>query len=211
MDKAGPSRVTPPPTRPGALKRPVDSGKEKGSMRPTTPPKASSPATPQEKLSEANAAAGSGFQPKATPKSPPPIGLSPVSSPTTPAASVKEKSESPGRSGDSQAKSEKREKSRSPLGRRPQGAKQRARFAKGNYGDQRVRFANPIDNRGRDGRADKGGGKGKEKSPGKGKGKVKGKQKSKSKEKSKGKDREKGPRENRSRSPGGGDGKKKEN
>lgn len=142
MDKAGPSRVTPPPTRPGALKRPVDSGKEKGSMRPTTPPKASSPATPQEKLSEANAAAGSGFQPKATPKSPPPIGLSPVSSPTTPAASVKEKSESPGRSGDSQAKSEKREKSRSPLGRRPQGAKQRARFAKGNYGDQRVRFAN---------------------------------------------------------------------
>lgn len=59
MDKAGPSRVTPPPSRPGALKRPVDSAKEKGSMRPTTPPKASSPATPQEKLSEANATAGS--------------------------------------------------------------------------------------------------------------------------------------------------------
>ena len=214
MDKAVPSRVTPPPARPGALKKPQESpSREKGSVRPVTPPKANSPVTPPATVKTTAATAGTGVVPTPTPKSPPPIGLSPCTSPTTPEGSMREKSESPGKSGDSKGSEEKREKSRSPLGRRPQGAKQRARFAKGNYGDQRVKFADPIDNRDRGGGAGKGDGSGKGKASGKGKGKSKNKGKTKGKQKSKGKDKGRQDRPNRSqgagaRPPGGGGGKR---
>ena len=201
----------PPPTRPGALKKPMGSA-EKGAMAPITPPKAGSPATSPARASTAAATAGSGVIPTPTPKSPPPIGLSPASSPTTPPPSSKEKSSSPGKGGESTEGSErKRKRSRTPLSRRPQGKKQRARFEKGNYGDQRVKFANPIDNRGQGGDSERRGGKDKGKQPGKGKGKSKGKSKGKPKGKGKDKSKKEDAKQKESRAPGGGDGKEKKN
>lgn len=197
-DKAGPSRVTPPPVRQSALKRPTEDAKKKGEARPVTPPKAGSPVTPPKEVVAADP--GSGVSPKATPKSPPPVGLSPTSSPTTPPASPREKSESQS-PGAGSAGDGARKKSRSPLGRRPQGSKQRAKFAKGQFGDQRVSFANPIDNRSTKGDTGKGGGKGKDKQKGKGKSKnkwKKGKQKNKDKDQrqgNRGQDRDSPPRD----------------
>ena len=169
-----------------------------------TPPKAGSPASPPGGVKTTAATDGCGGTPKGSPKSPTPIGLSPISSPTTPEGSLRGKSESPGKSGDSGGSGEKRDKSRSPLGRRPQGAKQRARFAKGNYGDQRVKFRDPIDDRDQDGGAGKGDGSGKGKPSGKGKGKNKSKGKAKGKQKNKGK--EKGRQGKQDKRSGGGGG-----
>lgn len=211
MDRAGPSRVTPsPPPRPGALKKPMGST-EKGAMAPVTPPKAGSPATSPARASSTAATAGTGVIPKPTPKSPPPIGLSPASSPTTPPPSVRGKSSSPGKGGESTEGSEgrKKKRSRTPLRRRPPGKKQRAQFAKGNYGDQRVKFANPIDNRGQGGDNERKGGKDKGKQPGKGKGKSKGKSKGKPKGKGKDKPKKDDSKQMGSRAPGGGDGREK--
>ena len=212
MDKAGPRRVTPPPTRPGALKKPAEVVAPKEVARPVTPPKAGAPSTPPGTVASAAATAGSGVTPKPTPRSPPPIGLSSASSPTTPPRSERETSGSPGKSGESEESKGGRDKLRSPLGRRPQGAKQRARFAKGNYGDQRVKFRDPIDNRGRDGGPEKGNASGKGKPYGKGKGKSKdnrkGKQKRKSNAKGKGSRLERKGEGKPSHPPGGGGGKR---
>ena len=75
--------------------------------------------------------------------------------------------------GRSEAGSPSRKRSRRPLKRKPFGNKQRKKFEKGQYGDQRVRFSNPLEV--------PGGGKGEAGGPPKGKkgkgkkGKAKGK------------------------------------
>ena len=115
---------------------------------------------------------------KATPKSPPPQGLSPYSSESVSGAG------SPLTSGSGKhSPGEKRSRTRSPLVRRPHGAKQRRKFAQGKFG--RVQFADPIDDsqekkaeesdrERREKQPVKGGAKSKEKGRGKGKGKSKG-------------------------------------
>lgn len=101
--------------------------------------------------------------------------------------------------GRSEAGSPSRRRSRTPLKRRPFGNKQRKKFEKGQYGDQRVRFSNPLEV--------PGGGKGEAGGPPKGKkgkgkkGKAKGEGGKHKGKKSKGG----GKRESRSRSPQGGD------
>ena len=125
---------------------------------------------------------------KATEKSPPPQGLSSYSSESVSGGASPLTSAS-GKKSEASRKS----KSRSPLARRPYGDKQRKKHAKGEFG--KVKFADPIDNRGADRQEragepsqEKGGGKDKGKSKGKNKGKLKGKGKGKSKaSKSKGK------------------------
>lgn len=142
-----------------------------GQAAPVTPPKAAPPGRSPggvkvekgEKEKE-EPVSGSKVVPKPTPKSPPPTGISSPSSQTAGG------DKSPG------------EGSRKSLGEEAQ----RRKFAKGNYGDMRVKFADPIDNRGKDGK------KGGEKGRSKGKGKGKGKSKSKKGQPSKGKN--KGPR-----------------
>ena len=127
---------------------------------------------------------GSKVVPKPTPKSPPRTGISSPSSQT--AGGDKSPGEGSRKSPGEGSEKEEKKRSRTPLNRRPHGAKQRRKFAKGNYGDMRVKFADPIDNRGKDGK------KGGEKGRSKGKGKGKGKSKSKKGQPSKGKN--KGPR-----------------
>ncbi len=143
-------------------------------MAPVTPPKASSPvkpvveakAAPPAKAEEAKA---SGVKPQPTPRSPPPP--TGISSPSSPTSAGREKS--PGESSRKEEESKERSKTRSPLARRPHGTKQRRKFAQGKFGDMRVKFADPIDNREKGGK--KGKGRGKHKGKGDGKGKSKGK------------------------------------
>ena len=102
--------------------------------------------------------------------------------------------------GKSEEKGADREKSRSPLQRRPFGTKQRKKAAKGEFG--KVKFADPIDDRDKSEEKKKDGGKeegrsretgkGSSKDKPKGKGKQKGKQKGKHKGKSKQKGKAKG-------------------
>lgn len=122
-------------------------------------------------------AQASGVKPTPTPKSPPPTGISSPSSPMTGGE------KSPGAGSKAESKDKERSRTRSPLARRPQGSKQRKKFAKGQYGDLRVKFADLIDNRGQEDKQRKG--KGHQKGKGKGKHKSKGK---KGKQKGKAKD-----------------------
>lgn len=175
--------MTPPkagPPKPGILKLPPGGGEDKKGKEKEKiePGPAKRPVDPK------------GV--KATPKSPPPQGLSSYSSESV-------GNRSPG---------EKRSRTRSPFVRRPHGAKQRRKFAQGKFG--RVQFADPIDDS-QEKRAEesdrerrekqpvKGGAKSKEKGRGKGKGKNKGKGKGKQ---NKGKD--KGQKDQRGEKPGKG-------
>ncbi len=102
--------------------------------------------------------------------------------------------------GRSEGPSPSRERSRTPLQRRAYGSKQKKKFEKGQYGDKRVRFAQPLvvsegggkdtQPKGRKGRGKKGKGKGKggKHKSGKQKGKEKGKSKSKSPQRGTGSD-----------------------
>ena len=101
--------------------------------------------------------------------------------------------------GRSEGPSPSRARSRTPLQRRPHGSKQRKKFERGEFGDKRVRFANPLV-AGEKGQGD--GPKGKKGKGKKGKGKGRGgKHKGgKQKGKSPGKDRSRSPQQG----PGGG-------
>lgn len=209
----GPTRVTPPQKLEGATP------KSGGARAPVTPPKAG-PAKPgilktppgsggtktekEKSNKETEKKAVDVAKVKATPKSPPPQGLSPYSSESVSGAG------SPLTSGSAKEGQErKRSRTRSPLARRPFGAKQRRKFAQGKFG--RVQFADPVDDarekssekKGEEGAKEepkKGGGKHK----GKGKGKNKGKNKGKSKGKGKpSKGKEKSQRNKREEKPGG--------
>ena len=159
-----------------------------GKQAPVTPPKAvavakkvvspkkeeaGAPKSPEQKATTAK----SGVKVKPTPRSPPPIGLS--GSESTSGASQ----HSDGRS-KSEEKEEKEDReasrSRTPLERRPYGAKQRKKAAQGNFG--KVRFEDPVASVVNE-RNEEGGVKGKEggKSKGKSGGKFGGKQKGKGK------------------------------
>ena len=173
--------MTPPQsvlkTKPGQKTTTAASGSgPSGAKAPVTPPKNPPPKPP------------AGL--KATPKSPPPerdhaCGLS--TSSYTEVEVDKEDSPSSDRK---ESREKKKSRSRTPLVRRPKGAKQRKKFAQHKEGQRRspkVTFAEPLEE-GRSAEKGKGGGeKGKQKGKSKGykgkKGKQKGKGKGKGKQK----------------------------
>lgn len=193
--------MTPPlanPDRPSALKKPPPGGASsppprreaaaaaKGQMAPVTPPKAS-PAKPPGEVAEVKKALEKGPVGEAEKRKKDKRERSPQAIGLEHSTGSSESQVSP--RGDSQSKEEEasdkeRKKSRSPIARRAYGRKQKEKERKGLFG--RVKFADPIDNRGEDeNQQPEGGG---ERPRNKGKGKGKGKSKSKSKKgKAKGK------------------------